>query len=56
MSKEAPVSFGPFVKGVNNRLADHELGSDMLRQAENGETLYSSSTAMGRVLAGAHHD
>lgn len=27
--------FGPFVKGVNNRLSDAAMGSDMLRQAVN---------------------
>lgn len=124
---DALVSFGPFVKGVNNRLDDHALAPDMLRQAVNvwltdtgrlkrrqgheaiyaaadsrslyateldllfasganllrydpdldtattlrsdlaaddvvaytevnGETFYSSSTAMGRVLAGAHRE
>lgn len=35
MSKDELAAFGPFVKGANNRLADHELGHDMLRQAEN---------------------
>ena len=35
MSKESATTLGPFVKGVNNRLGDHELDNDMLRQAEN---------------------
>jgi len=29
------VTFGPFLKGVNNRLDDYALKSDMLRQAVN---------------------
>lgn len=29
------VSFGPFTHGVNNRLEDHEIGQDRLRQAVN---------------------
>jgi hypothetical protein len=29
------ASFGPFTKGVNNRLSDAALGADMLRQAVN---------------------